>query len=58
MNDDIRNRLVVAERIFEDSFGTIEEELNVDDAELVQLRRACRLLGVGRISSSRGTIWS
>ena len=36
-----------AERTFEGSPGTIEEGLDVDDAELVQLRRACRLLEVG-----------
>ncbi|WP_233255145.1 hypothetical protein [Halopenitus persicus] len=47
MNDDIRDQLVDAERTFEGSPGTIEEGLDVDDAELVQLRRACRLLDVG-----------
>ena len=35
MNDDIRDRLVEAERTFEDSPGTIEKGLDVDDAELV-----------------------
>jgi len=47
MNDDIRDQLGEAERTFEGSPGTIEEGLDVDDAELVQLRRACRLLEVG-----------
>ena len=47
MNDDIRNQLEGARRAFEGSPGTIEEGLDVDDAELVQLRRACRLLEVG-----------
>ena len=41
------DQLVEAERIFEGSLGTIEEGLDIDDAELVQLRRACRLLEVG-----------
>ena len=47
MNNDIRDQLVEAERTFEGSPGTIEEGLDVDDAELVQLRRACQLLEVG-----------
>ena len=47
MNDDIQDRLKEAERTFEGSPGTIEKGLDVDDAELVQLRRACRLLEVG-----------
>lgn len=47
MNDDIRDQLKEAERTFEGSPGTIEGGLDVDDAELVQLRRACRLLEVG-----------
>jgi len=47
MHDDIQDLLKKAERTFEGSPGTIEEGLDVDDAELVQLRRACRLLEVG-----------
>ena len=47
VNDEIRVQLVAAERTFEGTPGTVEEGLNVDDAELVQLRRACRLLEVG-----------
>jgi len=47
MNDEIRDQLAEAERTFEGTPGTIEEGLDVDDAELVQLRRACRLLEVG-----------
>jgi hypothetical protein len=47
MNDEIQDQLVEAERTFEGAPGTIEEGLDVDDAELVQLRRACRLLEVG-----------
>jgi len=47
MNNEIQDQLAEAERTFEGSPGTIEEGLNVDDAELVQLRRACRLLEVG-----------
>ena len=43
MNNDIQDRLEEAERTFESSPGTVEEGLDVDDAELVQLRRACRL---------------
>jgi hypothetical protein len=39
--------LVKAERTFEETPGTIEENLDVDGAELVQLRRACRLLELG-----------
>ncbi|WP_096394223.1 hypothetical protein [Halorubrum trapanicum] len=54
MNDDIRDRLAEAERSFEGSPGTIEEGLDVDDAELVQLRRACRLLEVGSNLLDRG----
>jgi len=47
VNDDIREQLVEAERTFEGAPGTVEDGLDVDDAELVQLRRACRLLEVG-----------
>ncbi|SEH49767.1 hypothetical protein SAMN05192561_103121 [Halopenitus malekzadehii] len=54
MNDDIRDQLVDAERTFEGSPGTIEEGLDVDDAELVQLCRACRLLDVGANLPERG----
>lgn len=47
MNDDIRDDLAAAERTFEESPVTIEEGLDVDDPELIQLRRACRLLAAG-----------
>ncbi len=54
VNDEIRDQLIAAERTFEGSPGTIEEGLNVDDAELVQLRRACRLLEVGSTVLDQG----
>ncbi|MFC7114574.1 hypothetical protein ACFQH2_05855 [Natronoarchaeum sp. GCM10025703] len=47
VNDEIREKLVATERTFEGAPGTIEDGLDIDDAELVQLRRACRLLDVG-----------
>jgi hypothetical protein len=43
-NSDVIDALAAAERSFEKSPETIEEGLDVDEAELVQLRRACRLL--------------
>ena len=43
-NSDVIDALAAAERSFETSPETIEEGLDVDEAELVQLRRACRLL--------------
>ena len=47
VNDDIREALAAAERTFEASPVTIEAGLDVDDPELIQLRRACRLLAAG-----------
>lgn len=43
-NDTIVAALAAAERSFEQTPKNIEEGLDVEDAELVQLRRACRLL--------------
>lgn len=43
-NSDVIDALAAAERSFEQSPDTIEEGLDVDEAELVQLRRGCRLL--------------
>ena len=54
VNDEIRDQLIAAERTFEGCPGTIEEGLDVDDAELVQLRRACRLLEVGSTLLDQG----
>ena len=54
VNDDIRDDLTAAERTFEESPVTIEDGLDVDDPELVQLRRACRLLAAGSYLLDRG----
>ena len=43
-NSRVVNALDAADRSFEQSPVQIEEGLDVEDAELVQLRRACRLL--------------
>jgi HEPN domain-containing protein len=43
-NSDVVDALDAAERSFEQSPENIEEGLDVEEAELVQLRRACRLL--------------
>jgi HEPN domain-containing protein len=43
-NSDVVDALHAAERSFEQSPENIEDGLDVDEAELVQLRRACRLL--------------
>lgn len=43
-NNDVIEALDAAERSFQRSPERIEEGLDVDDAALVQLRRACRLL--------------
>lgn len=53
-NDDVRDALAAAERSFERSPETIEEGLDVDDAELVQLRRACRLLAAASLLRGEG----
>ncbi len=44
VSDDVREALDDAERSFERSPQNVETGLDVDSAELVQLRRACRLL--------------
>ena len=54
MNDDIRARLDAAEQAFETRPDEIETGLDVDDPELVQLRRACRLLAAGSLLLERG----
>lgn len=43
-NSDVVEALDAAEQSFEQSPENIEEGLNVEEAKLVQLRRACRLL--------------
>lgn len=53
-SDDVREALRAAERSFERMPETIEEGLDVDDPELVQLRRACRLLSAGSMLLDRG----
>ncbi len=54
VNDDIRDDLADAERTFEESPVTIEDGLDVDEPELVQLRRACRLIAAGTYLLERG----
>ncbi len=54
VNEGIRDDLAAAERTFEQSPVTIEKGLDVDDPELVQLRRACRLLAAGSHLLERG----
>ncbi len=54
VSNDIRDDLAAAERTFEESPVTIEDGLDVDDPELVQLRRACRLLAAGSYLLERG----
>lgn len=54
VNDDIRDDLAAAERTFEASPVTIEDGLDVDEPELVQLRRACRLLAAGSYLLGQG----
>ena len=53
-NNDVREALREAERSFERSPETIETGLDVDDPELVQLRRACRLLAAGALLLEEG----
>jgi HEPN domain-containing protein len=43
-NDSVVDALEAAERSFEQAPQNVEEGLDVEEAELVQLRRACRLL--------------
>lgn len=53
-NSAVVDALRAAERSFERSPETIEEGLDVDDPELVQLRRACRLLAAGSLLLDAG----
>lgn len=48
-NSDVADALEAAERSFERTPDNVETGLDVDDAELVQLRRACRLLAASRL---------
>ncbi|PSP15770.1 hypothetical protein BRC62_06750 [Halobacteriales archaeon QH_10_67_13] len=43
-NSSVVDALEAAERSFEQAPRNVEEGLDIDDAELIQLRRACRLL--------------
>lgn len=53
-NNAVVDALAPAERSFERSPETIEEGLDVDEAELVQLRRACRLLDASSLLLDEG----
>lgn len=53
-NDDVVDALTAAERSFERMPETIEDGLDVDVAELVQLRRACRLLAAASVLLEHG----
>lgn len=53
-NSDVLDALVEAERSFERAPEEIEVGLDVEDAELVQLRRACRLLAAASLLLDRG----
>jgi hypothetical protein len=53
-NDDVTDALAAAERSFEQSPERVEEGLDVDEAELVQLRRACRLRAAASLLLDRG----
>jgi len=53
-NSDVVGALEAAEQSFEHTPKTIEEGLDVDDGELVQLRRACRLLAAASLLLDRG----
>lgn len=53
-NDAVADALAAAQRGFERSPETIEDGLDVDAAELVQLRRACRLLQAGSLLLDEG----
>lgn len=52
-NETVRDALVLAERRFDESPERIEEGLDVDDPELIQLRRACRLLAAASLLLNR-----
>lgn len=53
-NNDVLDALTEAERSFERAPAVIEEGLDVEEAELVQLRRACRLLAAASLMLDRG----
>lgn len=53
-NSDVLDALAEAERSFERPPEEIEAGLDVDEAELVQLRRACRLLAAASLLLDRG----
>ncbi|MFC6787127.1 hypothetical protein ACFQFH_14960 [Halobaculum halobium] len=48
-NSDVLDALAEAEHSFEQSPDTVEDGLDVDEPELVQLRRACRLLAASSL---------
>lgn len=53
-NNDVLDALAEAERSFERAPEGIETGLDVEEAELVQLRRACRLLAAASLLLDRG----
>lgn len=53
-SNDVLDALAEAERSFERAPAVIEEGLDVEEAELVQLRRACRLLAAASLMLERG----
>lgn len=53
-NSEVVDAFRAAARSFERSPETIEGGLDVDEAELVQLRRACRLLAAGSLLLDEG----
>lgn len=53
-NDDVLETLAAAEEWFERTPETIEVGLDVDEAELVQRRRACRLLAAATLLLKKG----
>lgn len=54
ISNDLRDDLAAAECAFDKPPETIEDGLDVGDPELVQLRRACRLLSAGSLLLGRG----
>lgn len=53
-NSDVLDALAEAERSFERAPEEIEAGLDVEEAELLQLRRACRLLAAASLLLDRG----
>lgn len=53
-SSDVLDALTEAERSFERAPAVIEEGLDVEEAELAQLRRACRLLAAASLLLERG----